>query len=228
MQSDMDFFSLIASATLIVQLVMLTLFIMSVMSWAYIYSKWRELKRAKIVADTFERKFWSGVELNQLYDELSDKERNFGITAIFSSGFSEYLRLHKQTQVSAEKIFDLSVRAMKVACSRESEAHENHLTFLATTGSTSPYIGLFGTVWGIMHAFLALRNVQQATLSLVAPGIAEALVATALGLFVAIPAVIAYNRFSDHVERLSSRYNNFIEEFTAILSKQSVAEDEDA
>lgn len=222
MQSDMDFFSLVASATLIVQLVMLILFIMSVMSWTYIYSKWRELKKAKKVAENFEARFWSGMDLTELYNELNDSERSFGLTAIFNTGFGEYLRLQREAQVSSEKVFDLSVRAMKVACSRECEVHENHLTFLATAGSTAPYIGLFGTVWGIMNAFLALRNVQQATLSLVAPGIAEALIATALGLVVAIPAVIAYNRFSDQADRLLSTYNNFIEEFTAILSKQTI------
>ncbi|MGU9977862.1 MAG: protein TolQ [Candidatus Oxydemutatoraceae bacterium WSBS_2016_MAG_OTU14] len=222
MQNDMDFFSLVASATLIVQLVMLVLLIMSVMSWTYIYSKWRELKKAKKVAENFEGRFWSGMDLTELYNELNDSERSFGLTAIFNTGFGEYLRLQREAQVSSEKVFDLSVRAMKVACSRECEAHENHLTFLATAGSTAPYIGLFGTVWGIMNAFLALRNVQQATLSLVAPGIAEALIATALGLVVAIPAVIAYNRFSDQADRLLSTYNNFIEEFTAILSKQTI------
>ncbi len=224
-QADMDFFYLLANATLVVQLVMLLLLLMSVVSWAYIFSKWRELAKAKIYADSFEKRFWSGAELNQLYNELSDHERGFGITAIFNAGFAEYIRLHRQRKVLAEKIFETTVRAMKVACSREREAHESHLTFLATAGSTAPYIGLFGTVWGIMNAFLALRNVQQATLSLVAPGIAEALVATAMGLLVAIPAVIAYNRFADRVERISARYNNFIEELTTILNKQTFGQD---
>lgn len=225
MQSDMDFFSLITDATLVVQLVLLLLLLISVLSWAYIFNKWRELKKAKKYADNFERRFWSGSELNQLYDELNDRERGFGITAIFNAGFAEYIRLHRQGKVSADKIFDTSVRAMKVACSREREAHESHLTFFATAGSTAPYIGLFGTVWGIMHAFLALRNVNHATLSLVAPGIAEALIATAMGLIVAIPAVIAHNRFADQVERIVARYSNFIEELTSILNKQTFNRD---
>ena len=214
---DNDIFYLIASATFVVQLVMFVLFLASITSWTFIFSKWRELKKAKISADNFENRFWSGIDLVQLRSELDDE---IGMTAVFSAGLSEYERLHKQGGAALQTLSETVVRTMKAVCSREREKHESHLNFLATVGSTSPYVGLLGTVWGIMDAFLALRNMQQATLSLVAPGIAEALIATAMGLFAAIPAVIAYNRFADKADRLGVRYDNFIEEFTAILHKQ--------
>ena len=219
MGSDFNFFSLVVEATFVVQMVMLLLVAASVMSWTYIISKWREFKQVRRVADDFEERFWSGVDLTQLYAEL-EQERQSGMAAIFQSGFKEYARLHKQGALSPLAIADTAVRSMKVALAREVESLGKHLNFLAIVGSTSPYVGIFGTVWGIMHAFLALRDVQQATLSLVAPGIAEALVATAMGLFAAIPATIAYNRFSDNTNRQLMRYDNFIEEFTAILHKQ--------
>ena len=220
MQADLDFLSLIVDATFVVQLVLLVLVLASVISWSFILNKWRELKGMKTAADGFENRFWSGSDLPQLYAELCKEGRDSGMVLIFCEGFKEYLRLHKEHVVSVEMLSSTSVKVMKVALSREIDRMESQLNFLATVGSTAPYVGLFGTVWGIMDAFLALRGVQYAALSLVAPGIAEALIATAMGLFAAIPAVIAYNRFRDHVERLVSRYDNFIEEFTSILSKQ--------
>ena len=220
MQSDLSFFSLIAEATFIVQLVMLVLVVASVMSWTFIIVRWRELRSVRKKADAFERRFWSDTELSRLYSEIEQEDHQQGLAAIFVTGFSEYARLHKQGALSPLAIADTAVRTMKVALAREIDSLSKHLNFLATVGSTTPYIGLFGTVWGIMHSFLALRDVHQATLSLVAPGIAEALVATAMGLFAAIPAVIAYNRFSDRANQLVSRYDNFIEEFTAILHRQ--------
>ena len=221
MQSEIGFFSLISEATFIVQLVLLVLIVASVLSWSAIITKWREFRRIKIQAIRFEERFWSGMELSELYRELSGNEQaQDGMAKIFYSGFREYIRLHKQDSLSPLAIADTAVRSMKVTLSREVDDWNKHLNFLSVVASTSPYVGLFGTVWGIMHAFLALQDVQQATLSLVAPGIAEALVATALGLFAAIPAVIAYNRFSEHTNLLMSRYDNFIEEFTAILHRQ--------
>ena len=222
MQSEIGFFSLISEATFIVQLVLLVLIVASVLSWSAIISKWREFRRIEMHATQFEERFWSGMELSELYKEINDQEQEDmeGMAKIFHSGFNEYIRLHKQDSLSPLAIADTAVRSMKVVLSREVDNWNKHLNFLSVVASTSPYIGLFGTVWGIMHAFLALQDVQQATLSLVAPGIAEALVATALGLFAAIPAVVAYNRFSEHSNLLISRYDNFIEEFTAILHRQ--------
>ncbi len=220
MQADLDFLSLIVDATFVVQLVMLILILASVISWSFIFNKWRELEAMKKMADSFEERFWSGSDLPRLYEEVQKEDYDSGMAAIFCEGFREYLRLHKGRAASVETISSTSVKVMRVALSREIDDMESQLNFLATVGSTAPYVGLFGTVWGIMDAFLALRDVQYATLSLVAPGIAEALIATAMGLFAAIPAVIAYNRFRDRVERLISRYDNFVEEFTTILSKQ--------
>ncbi|MBC6413626.1 MAG: protein TolQ [Chromatiales bacterium] len=219
MQSEIGFFSLISEATFIVQLVLLVLIVASVLSWSAIIVKWREFRRIKMQAARFEERFWSGMELSELYKEINEQEQE-GMAKIFYSGFNEYIRLHKQDSLSPLAIADTAVRSMKVVLAREVDNWNKHLNFLSVVASTSPYVGLFGTVWGIMHAFLALQDVQQATLSLVAPGIAEALVATALGLFAAIPAVIAYNRFSEHSNLLISRYDNFIEEFTAILHRQ--------
>ncbi len=220
MQTDLDFLSLVIDATFVVQLVMLILLLASVISWSFIFNKWRELKEMKVTADNFEDRFWSGEEVSRLYEDLQQEGAQAGMSAIFCEGFREYMRLREDSALSVEMISSTSVKVMKVALSREIDRMENQLNFLATVGSTAPYIGLFGTVWGIMDAFLALRNVQYATLSLVAPGIAEALIATAMGLFAAIPAVIAYNRFRDRVERLISRFDNFLEEFTTLLSRQ--------
>ena len=222
MTPDMSFFHLITNASIPVQAVMIMLVVASVMSWTMIFKKRIWLNRAKREADLFEERFWSLEELTPLYNRIN-KQRNeaSGMELLFEAGFREFVRLQKQGSVEADAVMEGSQRAMRVAFNRELEELEVHLSFLATVGSTSPYVGLFGTVWGIMNSFRALGNVQQASISMVAPGIAEALVATAMGLFAAIPAVIAYNRFSNDVERLINRYDTFIEEFAAILHRQA-------
>ena len=228
MHVDTSIIGLISNASVLVQLVMLLLLIASVISWTMIVSKWKIIREASTQANKFEDKFWSGTDLASLYEKVRLKKDPTGMEHIFRSGFKEYVRLHRQQKVSPVAIADTAVRSMKVAMSREVDALEHYLSFLATVGSTSPYIGLFGTVWGIMNSFRALGDVQQATLSAVAPGIAEALIATAMGLFAAIPAVIAYNRYSSDVERLVIRYDNFMEEFTALLQRQALTKDMDA
>jgi biopolymer transport protein TolQ len=205
----------------VVQVIMLGLLLISVISWTAILRKRGALSRARREAAAFEESFWSGTDLTTLYSGVGkDKDEGVeGMQHIFVSGFREFLR--SRTHADPEMVVDSSRRAMRAAMSRELEALDAQMSFLATVGSTSPYIGLFGTVWGIMNSFRALGNVQYATLSLVAPGIAEALVATALGLFAAIPAVMAYNRFSDQLERLAARYEIFMEEFSNILQRQA-------
>ena len=227
MHVDTSILGLISNASILVQLVMLLLLVASVISWTMIVSKWKIIKDTKNESDTFEDKFWSGTDLASLYEKIRLKKDPAGMEHIFVAGFKEYVRLHRQHKVSPIAIADTALRSMKVAMSREVEALEHYLAFLATVGSTAPYIGLFGTVWGIMNSFRALSDVQQATLSAVAPGIAEALIATAMGLFAAIPAVIAYNRYSTDVERLVVRYDNFVEEFTALLQRQALTKDMD-
>lgn len=227
MHVDTSILSLISNASLLVQLVMLLLLVASVISWTMIVSKWKIIKDTRKDADKFEDKFWSGTDLASLYEKARLKRDTAGMERIFAAGFKEYVRLHRQHKVSTVAIADTALRSMKVAMSREVEVLEHYLSFLATVGSTAPYIGLFGTVWGIMNSFRALSDVQQATLSAVAPGIAEALIATAMGLFAAIPAVIAYNRYSTDVERLVIRYDNFVEEFTALLQRQALTKDLD-
>ncbi len=227
MHVDTSIMGLISNASLLVQLVMLLLLIASVISWTMIVSKWKIIREASSQANKFEDKFWSGTDLASLYEKVRLKKDPTGMEHIFRAGFKEYVRLHRQQKVSPIAIADTAVRSMKVAMSREVDSLEHYLSFLATVGSTSPYIGLFGTVWGIMNSFRALSDVQQATLSAVAPGIAEALIATAMGLFAAIPAVIAYNRYSTDVERLVIRYDNFMEEFTALLQRQALTKDMD-
>jgi biopolymer transport protein TolQ len=222
MHVDMSIYRLVADASLLVQLVMLILVLASLISWTMIVSKARVLKQANKQANEFEDRFWSGADLPSLYEKVSSKRNLSGMEHIFVAGFKEYIRLHKTRRVSALSISDTSLRSMKVALSREIDFLENYLSFLATVGSTSPYIGLFGTVWGIMNSFRALSDAQQATLAAVAPGIAEALIATAMGLFAAIPAVIAYNRYSHQADRLITRYDNFVEEFTALLQRQAI------
>ncbi|MHB8742830.1 MAG: protein TolQ [Sulfuricaulis sp.] len=217
-------FPLIQQASLPVQLVILLLMMASVLSWTRIFRKWFALKAAKLAADRFEAKFWSGANLNQMFTEQSRKEANAtGMASIFVEGFREYKRLNQQPNIQPMDILEGVQRAMRVGLSREIDYLETHLSFLATVGSTSPYVGLFGTVWGIMNSFRALGLVQQATIAHVAPGIAEALIATAIGLFAAIPAVIAYNRYSNNVERLVTRYEIFMEEFASILQRQAFA-----
>jgi len=202
--------------------VMLLLLITSLFSWNVIFQKRRMLSKARAEAEEFEEKFWSGGDLANLYNQVtSGRHGNAGMAIIFEAGFKEFARLRKQESVDPMAVLEGAQRAMRVALSRETDKLELHLPFLATVGSTSPYIGLFGTVWGIMNSFRALGNVKQATIAMVAPGIAEALVATAMGLFAAIPAVIAYNRFSTELERLISRYDAFSEEFANILQRQA-------
>jgi len=220
--SDMSFFTLIAGASLPVQLVMLILVITSLFSWWYIFIKVATVKRAEKNADHFEETFWAGGDLNKLYEGVTAGRRKpQGMASIFEAGFKEYIRHKQQARMEVSDVMEGARRAMRAAYNREMDDLDAHLPFLASVGSVSPYIGLFGTVWGIMNAFRGLSNVAQATLTQVAPGIAEALVATAIGLFAAIPAVIAYNRFASSVDRLSVRYESFMEEFTNILQRKS-------
>lgn len=221
MSTDLSIISLIAEASLLVKLVMLMLLSASVLSWFVIVRKYKLLKQATEAALKFEDEFWSGGDLSELYTSLYRRrvERE-GMEKVFETGFSEYARSYKSTKDQAFLMASIQ-RSMKVALSREEDKLESNLSLLATIGSTSPYIGLFGTVWGIMNSFVALGAVKNASLTMVAPGIAEALIATAMGLFAAIPAVIAYNRYADLVERLVGRYENFAEEFATILQRQS-------
>jgi biopolymer transport protein TolQ len=221
MSADMSFYHLIAGASFVVQLVMLLLLTVSVVSWTMIFRRHAALREAREAADAFEGRFWSGGDLSTLYREVSAQEESIGMAGIFHAGFSEFARLRSQQGVEPRAVVEGAQRVMRVVLSREMDSLETHLSFLATVGSTSPYVGLFGTVWGIMNAFRGLGNAQQATLAMVAPGIAEALIATAMGLFAAIPAVIAYNRYSNDVERLINRYDNFLEEFSTILQRQA-------
>ncbi len=220
--NDMSIFTLVAGASLPVQMVLVVLLITSLFSWWYIFIKVATIKRAETGADDFENAFWTGGDLNKLFEGLTASRRKpQGMASIFEAGFKEYARHKQQVRMDVSDIMESSRRAMRAAYNRELDDLDAHLPFLASVGSVSPYIGLFGTVWGIMNAFRGLSNVAQATLSQVAPGIAEALVATAIGLFAAIPAVIAYNRFASSVDRLSVRYESFMEEFTNILQRKS-------
>jgi len=220
--ADLSILHLVTNASFLVQMVMLLLVIASVISWALIFRKGRQLKDARRSMEDFESRFWSGGDLAELYQEVAALAKpGRGGESIFCAGFRNYLKLLKQPGLSPGEVLDGTRRVMRVELNREADWLENHLSFLATVGSISPFIGLFGTVWGIMNSFRALGNVSQATLAMVAPGIAEALIATAMGLFAAIPAVIAYNRYITDVERLVNRYDNFLEEFSAILQRQS-------
>ncbi len=223
MTADMSILSLITGASVLVQLVMLLLLIASLFSWNVIFQKRKVMARARAAADEFEEKFWSGGDLAGLYSQVTSGHygHDGGMAAIFEAGFKEYARLHKQPNIDPAFVLEGAQRAMRIALARETDRLEVHLPFLATVGSTSPYVGLFGTVWGIMNSFRALGNVKQATIAMVAPGIAEALVATAMGLFAAIPAVIGYNRFNTELERIIGRYEVFLEEFSNILQRQS-------
>ena len=218
MTADYSFIDLILNASLVVQLVMLILVVASVVSWTMIFNKRLLLKHSKNDADMFEERFWSSEDLSPLYNRITaGRYESSGMEKIFGAGYKEFSRLQKQESIDPEAVLDGAQRSMRIAMNKEVDHLETNLSFLATVGSTSPYIGLFGTVWGIMNSFQALGTVQQATISMVAPGISEALVATAMGLFAAIPAVIAYNRYSNDVERLINRYANFLEEFSSIL-----------
>jgi biopolymer transport protein TolQ len=221
MNTDLSIFHLITEASFVVQFVMLVLMIASIASWTFILSKRKELNRAIEITDEFEEQFWSGVALADLYRKLAAKDfEPEGIEKIFLAGYKEFSRMHQSGSVDPGVQVESAQRVMRIELSRELERLDEHLAFLATVGSTSPYIGLFGTVWGIMNSFMSLGNVKQATLAQVAPGIAEALIATAIGLFAAIPAVVAYNRFSTRLDRLTGRYELFVEEFVVLLQRQ--------
>ena len=223
MEEQLSIWSLVANASGLVQLVMLGLFLLSVVSWVMIVQRALYYRRTAQEMKIFEQQFWSGVDLAQLYRDGNDRAKTTGtegMESIFRAGFKEFTRLRKQFGNDSEAIMEGTQRAMRVALSREEEKLEKHLPFLASTASTSPYIGLFGTVWGIMNSFRGLANMHQATLAVVAPGISEALVATAMGLFAAIPAVLAYNRFSARMDRQMSTYETFAQEFASILHRQ--------
>ena len=206
---------------------MVILLLASIFSWYMIVNRYLYFRNANDEMYRFEERFWSGIDLSQLYREGNEKASDgsaiLGMESIFRAGFKEFSRLAQQPEMDSEAVIEGSRRAMRVAVMREEERLERHLAFLASVGSTSPYIGLFGTVWGIMHSFRGLANSTQATLATVAPGISEALVATAMGLFAAIPAVLAYNRFASRVEVLSNRYDTFMDEFSGILYRQAFA-----
>jgi biopolymer transport protein TolQ len=217
---DLSIISLIANASVLVQLVMLALLLASLFSWYYIFLKRFTLKRASRHADEFEKQFWSGAELSALYQRAVSSRNAGTMERIFEAGFREFTKLTKQPGMDVAAMMDGTRRAMRATYQREMDVLESHLSFLASVGSVSPYVGLFGTVWGIMNAFRGLANVAQATLGHVAPGIAEALIATAMGLLAAIPAVVAYNHFAGDVNRLAIRFESFMEEFSNILQRQ--------
>ena len=224
MQNELQIWQLVMEASLLVQGVMAILLAASVASWMVIFRKRGILAKAEKAANAFEERFWSGTDLTQLHEGITGAHRiASGMERIFDAGFAEFLRMRDQGRIGPNAMVEGSQRAMRIALTRETEDLEHHLNFLATVGSTSPYVGLFGTVWGIMTSFHQLANVNQATIAMVAPGISEALVATAMGLFAAIPAVIGYNRFSNQVDRLEVRYDNFKEEFSSILQRQAHA-----
>ena len=220
MNNDMSIVSLVLHASLVVQIVMAILLALSVPSWAAIIRKLGAIKRIRKLNDEFERVFWSGTSLNELFSAASQNARLSGpMERIFASGMREYQKLRERRITDAGTLLDGARRAMRASFQREMDVAESQLAFLASVGSVSPYVGLFGTVWGIMHAFTGLANLQQVTLASVAPGIAEALVATAIGLFAAIPAVVAYNRFARDIDRVAIRLETFIEEFSNILQR---------
>jgi biopolymer transport protein TolQ len=219
---DLSFIHLVTNASLLVQLVMGLLLLVSLMSWWYIFLKLFAVRAAVKQAREFEDAFWGNSNLNALYQQANSQSRSDigALERIFAAGFAEFVKLKKTQGVDGAAVMDGTRRAMRARYQREMDHLESHLSFLATVGSVSPYVGLLGTVWGIMNAFRGLSNVGQATLAQVAPGIAEALVATAMGLFAAIPAVVAYNRYAHDVTRLASRFESFIEEFSNVLQRQ--------
>ena len=221
MVEKMSMWSLVANASLVVQLVMLVLLLVSVVSWVMIFQRRSYLASSRRSLRQFEEKFWSGIDLSALFRDVNNNPNpKSALENIFRAGIKEFTRLRQQTDADPDAVMEGVQRAMRVALSREEEKLDAHLPFLATVGSTSPYIGLFGTVWGIMNSFRGLANMHQATLASVAPGISEALIATAMGLFAAIPAVIAYNRYSSQVEILMNGYATFAEEFSSILHRR--------
>ena len=219
MNQDLSIISLIAHASLTVQLVIAALLLVSLASWSVIFSKFIALGRVKARNEGFEQEFWSGKNLNDLYNNVSNRQDGAPLERIFASGMREFLKLREKRVVDSGALLDGARRAMRASFQRELDAMESHLSFLASVGSVSPYVGLFGTIWGIMHAFVGLSNLTQVTLATVAPGIAEALVATAIGLFAAIPAVLAYNRFARQIDRNAITLESFIEEFSNILQR---------
>jgi biopolymer transport protein TolQ len=221
MGGDLSIVRLVLQASYVVQFVLLLLGAASLVSWTIIFRKRMMVRRAQQDADRFENSFWSGGDLVPLYRQIESRGNSTGMESIFESGFREFARLRQQGGVATDMLLEGARRGMRVAQIKEIDRLEHSLATLATVGSTSPYVGLFGTVWGIMSAFSSLGNVQQATLAAVAPGIAEALVATAIGLFAAIPAVVAYNRYADQVSRLELRYDAFMEEFSTILQRHA-------
>jgi biopolymer transport protein TolQ len=220
MNQDLSILQLVLGASWVVQFVMLLLLLVSISSWAAIFRKLFSLGRVKSLNDEFEREFWSGTSLNDLFAAAAQNAKTAGpMERIFASGMREYTKLRERRITDTGTLLDGARRAMRASYQRELDAVETHLSFLASVGSVSPYVGLFGTVWGIMHAFTGLASLQQVTLATVAPGIAEALVATALGLFAAIPAVVAYNRFARDIDRVAIKLETFIEEFSNILQR---------
>jgi biopolymer transport protein TolQ len=225
MNQDLDILQLVLHASWVVQLVMLLLMLVSIASWSAIFRKIFALRRVKSLNEVFEREFWSGASLNELYTTAASKGVNSGpMERIFASGMREFQKLRERRVSDVATLMDGARRAMRASFQREMDEVESNLSFLASVGSVSPYVGLFGTVWGIMHAFTGLAALQQVTLASVAPGIAEALVATAIGLFAAIPAVIAYNRFARDLDRIAISHETFIEEFSNILQRNVSAQ----
>jgi biopolymer transport protein TolQ len=224
MTGNLNPLDLVLQASIVVQIVMVLLLLASIVSWSIMLRKRAELRRARADADRFEEAFWSGGDLTAMFRSIDQSRRvTKGMESIFEQGFREFSRMRQQGGFPSAQLIEGSRRGMRVALLKESDRLENSLAMLATVGSTSPYVGLFGTVWGIMNAFHGLGNVQQATLAMVAPGIAEALIATAMGLFAAIPAVIAYNRYADQVSRIELRYDTFVEELSTILQRHASA-----
>ncbi len=219
MTQDLSIISLVLHASIVVQLVMAGLMIASLASWTVIFGKLFGLKRTRAANEEFEREFWVGKNLNELYADAAKRPDGAPMERIFASGMREFMKLRERKVTDAGALLDGARRAMRASFQRELDTIESNLSFLATVGSVSPYVGLFGTVWGIMHAFIGLSNMTQVTLATVAPGIAEALVATAIGLFAAIPAVIAYNRFARDIDRIAIQLETFIEEFSNILQR---------
>ena len=221
MNGEMSYIALIASASIVVQAVMLILVLASVLSWYFIFERARTMGRLRRGSDTFEERFWSGMDLTQLFRQVNaTPDPDSGTESVFRAGFKEFTRARQQPDMDPEATMTAIQRAMRVAINKEEDRLDKHLTFLATVGSITPYIGLFGTVWGIMGSFRGLAMTSQATLATVAPGIAEALIATAMGLFAAIPAVIAYNKFSNMTANLTGLFETFAEEFSSILHRQ--------
>ena len=223
---DLSFVALITNAHLIVQLIMALLVLLSVMSWTYIFRKSFAIRAARLQTEKFERTFWAGGNLHTLHESAGkSREQSGALARIFEAGMGEFIKgkqaSDKRDAADTGAVLDSARRAMRAAFQRELDSLDSHLNFLASVGSVSPYIGLLGTVWGIMNAFRGLASVQQATLAIVAPGIAEALIATAIGLFAAIPAVVAYNRYTHDIDRLAIRFESFVEEFSNILQRQS-------